>query len=964
MASEKKSQKKFLLILLLILIIVIVVVLLLLPTGVKGCSTEKIAPVEFNGQKDGLGKAGDIDANPCWKKFTEPDNVYFIFVDNSTQNPIVKIYQNKNEDPAFNPGVDTVILGNIAENEKGVNAATVPYAYYNNPNNQPYNPDTGPDIGISTTNPTSPKINPSYTSDPTSINTNTDPDAWNSIWKPPKEAAPTCGDGKVNQPAEQCDDPPFPKIKSDQCLFGQSKAPGICDACACKPLLLCGNGELDIIGQPNNFGDFKEECDPGVPKTNILPIDRCQPIGKVCNPIKCKCEVPVGCRDERFDPATEECDIVGNQQQFSNIPACQARPNQVLVCTGACKCATIPVCGNGIVENGEGCEPGQPPKFSFGCEVNLKIMKRDDPSAKMECQPNCNCKITTTRGPIIIGGGVEIINKTGVLIGFTGNLTKCEKPHFIKDTVFLLPEINKDIPAQKTIELSTFILNAQTTEANRKKLADSSKTTKELKTGKNKLLLSDLPVLDSDDASIDINIDYDVNPSSTSIVDVTSVDYKIDLSKEVVLSDPANPKIQTVELFGDEYDIWLEKPNNDPVVNIVYGNEIIKIGDEESELVNITNNILVGWSVTQKHEPPLQIKDEETDTVRINIDQDGGDFIDLNIKFDSTPAQDVLGTLIFTQDSKHPEEKHVVYSTTTSPELDLLRWAPQGGGTVYSTPRSTSGTGAEFGSTTFEDTVFAASYLTGSNDVGATSLIKVERGSVSSSSITLIDTSSKDQQDYRVIISDSGSYYTGELNIISHSQSHKFGVEVFKDLSAVKLKGSLQDHVVYDPEGTEKFKLPLGTVNGSNVATATMFSNLNTSSTNFDQIGSIELSGDQKFSVKDTNTQDNFVIDKVSDTEYKVTYKPPLTTSISVSFDPFLGITSQPKNQITSDLSLLSDPANQVNRVVIVGGPVVDTVWKTISELSKKPCYEHIKTDKDVDSFISSDGKIIPVAVR
>ncbi|HLD56878.1 MAG TPA: hypothetical protein VJA47_01135, partial [archaeon] len=134
---------------------------------------------------------------------------------------------------------------------------------------------------------------------------------------PQVSASSSCGDGKLD-PNEECDVKPKvgTKTKEDltyQCPYGSPKVPGLCtDDCTCEPPpLFCGNGWLDDYG-----GLGIEECDPGY--------------GSVFGTSPQKFAGP-GC----INPGAS-CDIY------------------------TCKCKPLSLCGDGKLDPGEGCDPGNP----------------------------------------------------------------------------------------------------------------------------------------------------------------------------------------------------------------------------------------------------------------------------------------------------------------------------------------------------------------------------------------------------------------------------------------------------------------------------------------------------------------------------------------------------------------------------------------------------------------------------
>jgi hypothetical protein len=124
----------------------------------------------------------------------------------------------------------------------------------------------------------------------------------------PSCQCPTCGDGQVDQPAEQCDG------------GDDSNCPGQCGpSCTCGSQ--CGN---DVV-------EFGEQCD-GTATNGQCPASACQP----------NCTCGSYCGDNTVD-AGEQCDgSAGNGQCPAS--ACQAD----------CTCGSY--CGDGTIDAGEQCD--------------------------------------------------------------------------------------------------------------------------------------------------------------------------------------------------------------------------------------------------------------------------------------------------------------------------------------------------------------------------------------------------------------------------------------------------------------------------------------------------------------------------------------------------------------------------------------------------------------------------------
>src|SRR5664280_523445 len=239
-------------------------------------------------------------------------------------------------------------------------------------------------------------------------------------------APPGCGDGKVNQPSEQCDDgntiagdgcngacqiepnytcPPAGGActlnfrcgdgvvnPGEACDEGQYQgSPGCSADCktqdpgykcvagqACVPLYVCGNGRIEQ----------GETCDPPNPGNGCSATCQTE-AGWRCVPGSCT-RLP-SCGDGIVQAALgEKCDQ--GQYQNSSHPGCSADcKTQDSSCTcipgQACVCQT-PVCGDGIIQIGEQCDQGKSkyPGCSATCQIELGYKC---PFAGAPCVPVC-----------------------------------------------------------------------------------------------------------------------------------------------------------------------------------------------------------------------------------------------------------------------------------------------------------------------------------------------------------------------------------------------------------------------------------------------------------------------------------------------------------------------------------------------------------------------------------------------
>ena len=237
-------------------------------------------------------------------------------------------------------------------------------------------------------------------------------------------APPGCGDGKINQPSEQCDDGntlagdgcngicqiepnhvcPTPGqlcIVSFTCGDGIVNPGEVCDegtfqsspGCsadcktqdpgykctpgqACVALYVCGNGHIEN----------GETCDPPSPGNGCSATCQTE-AGWRCKPGSCS-KLPY-CGDGIVQASSgEKCD----EGKFQSSPGCSAdclSMDATCSCTPgqACVCQK-PVCGDGIVQVGEQCDDKN---SSYpGCDANCKLEPGYEcPFAGAPCVPKC-----------------------------------------------------------------------------------------------------------------------------------------------------------------------------------------------------------------------------------------------------------------------------------------------------------------------------------------------------------------------------------------------------------------------------------------------------------------------------------------------------------------------------------------------------------------------------------------------
>jgi fibro-slime domain-containing protein len=201
---------------------------------------------------------------------------------------------------------------------------------------------------------------------------NTEPDPC-AVDDPPEDcfniepSGPACGDGKINQDDEECDD--GNSLPGDGCS-------GICkveDYWECpkpgKPCVLtiaCGDGIVDP-GEVCDDGNNKDgdgcsaDClsvDPGYycPDEDPNEPEECVPLfecgdGKISDGEECEDDDAI---PESGDGCDENCKLE---------PGWECRPGQ--------PCVKLPVCGNSIIETGENCDDGND-KSGDGCSSKCR----------------------------------------------------------------------------------------------------------------------------------------------------------------------------------------------------------------------------------------------------------------------------------------------------------------------------------------------------------------------------------------------------------------------------------------------------------------------------------------------------------------------------------------------------------------------------------------------------------------
>ena len=162
------------------------------------------------------------------------------------------------------------------------------------------------------------------------------------------DAAPTCGDGRIDQADEQCDD--GNTVSGDGCSSTCQIEPGW--ECAvpntpCTKIPRCGDGVLQpIIG---------ETCDNG----NTVSGDGCSSTcqiesGWVCPTPGQPCKDTVVCGDGVIE-GNEQCDDGNTVSGDGCSSTCTLEPGYTCPMAGS---PCLPKCGDGILTPPEQCDPG------------------------------------------------------------------------------------------------------------------------------------------------------------------------------------------------------------------------------------------------------------------------------------------------------------------------------------------------------------------------------------------------------------------------------------------------------------------------------------------------------------------------------------------------------------------------------------------------------------------------------
>jgi len=182
------------------------------------------------------------------------------------------------------------------------------------------------------------------------------------------EPGPGCGDGKVNQPSEECDD--GNTLPGDGCSGACTKEDySVCPPAGgeCMSTIKCGDGVIEAA----------EACDDG----NEQDGDGCSsdcllkdPLYD-CSVVNMACVNTVVCGDSQVT-GDEVCDDANKLSGDGCSADCRiVEPN--FICgkpgKGSCHKAVIPICGDGVLDPGEDCDDGNTSATADGCSATCTV---------------------------------------------------------------------------------------------------------------------------------------------------------------------------------------------------------------------------------------------------------------------------------------------------------------------------------------------------------------------------------------------------------------------------------------------------------------------------------------------------------------------------------------------------------------------------------------------------------------
>ena len=180
-------------------------------------------------------------------------------------------------------------------------------------------------------------------------------------------SGPACGDGKLNQMSEVCDD--GNSLPGDGCSgicklepYFECPAPGQ----PCVSTIKCGDG---VIGPGEACDDANKTSGDGCSSTCNL-VEKgfvCRTVGQACTRVHL-------CGDGTVD-SNEGCDDGNNVAGDGCDPKCRMEVG--FKCSGSPSACTKTTCGDGVVEGAESCDDKNATPFD-GC------------SASCQAEPACN----------------------------------------------------------------------------------------------------------------------------------------------------------------------------------------------------------------------------------------------------------------------------------------------------------------------------------------------------------------------------------------------------------------------------------------------------------------------------------------------------------------------------------------------------------------------------------------------